>query len=343
MCYTDDPHGMCVGIDRLVRMLRCWRGLTLAINARMAIAAKRQAGTSALWLGIRSLTTLGVVTVPPAKRTRATNVLRNIVNGDSVKMGELKSLAGLLEHLRPFADDVAGIMYGFHPRDSARLGPTDPAPPSEPRREQAARWIVVLATRPGVSCLVAVRLAAPINAAAVYEMSSDAAKDGTTTPGIAGYMHGYAWCVPLLPADVVGPLQIPIPVLELAAIVGNFYVLAERIPDAVDVVILSDSITSVDALVNESARAPLMQFLHLALTRHPQYARIGPRTFAEHGFGETNVFSDALTRGYIDTLKACCRQLERHAADAPGAARVPRPSRRTARAQRRALRGTWLD
>ena len=36
MCYTDDPHGMCVGIDRLVRMLRCWRGLTLAINARMA-------------------------------------------------------------------------------------------------------------------------------------------------------------------------------------------------------------------------------------------------------------------------------------------------------------------
>ena len=75
MCYTDYPHGMCVGIDRLVRMLRCWRGLTLAINARMAIAAKRQAGTSSLWwLGIRSLTTLGIVTVPAAKRTRATNV-----------------------------------------------------------------------------------------------------------------------------------------------------------------------------------------------------------------------------------------------------------------------------
>ena len=50
-----------------------------------------------------------------------------------------------------------------------------------------------------------------------------------------------------------------------------------------------------------------MQFLHLALTRHPQYARIGPRTFAEHRFGESNVFNDALTRGYIDTLKACCR------------------------------------
>ena len=174
-------------------------------------------------------------------------------------------------------------------------------------REQAARWIVVLAARPGVSCLVAVRLAAPINAAAVYEMSSNAAKDGTTTPGIAGYMHGYAWCVPLLQVDAVGPLQIPIPVLDLAAIVGNFYVLAERIPDAVDVVILSDSITSVDALVNKSARAPLMQLLHLALTRHPQYARIGPRTFAEHRFGESNVFNDALTRGYIDTLKACCR------------------------------------
>ena len=73
-----------------------------------------------------------------------------------------------------------------------------------------------------MSCLVVVRLAAPCNAAAVYEMSSDAAKDGTTTPGIADYMHGFAWCAPLRPADVVGSLQISISVLELAAIVGNF-------------------------------------------------------------------------------------------------------------------------
>ena len=169
MCYTDDSHGMCVGIDRLVRMLRCWRGLTLAINARMAITAKRQAGTSALWLSLRPLTTLGVVTMPAAKRTRATSVLRNIIDGDGVNMGQLKSLAGLSEHLRPFAEDIAGIMHGFHPRDSARLGPTDPAPPSQARREQAARWIVVLASCPGVSCLAEDRFAAPCNAAAVYE------------------------------------------------------------------------------------------------------------------------------------------------------------------------------
>ena len=136
MCYTDDPHGMCVGIHRLIRMLRCWRSLTLAINARMAIAAKRQAGTSVLWLGLRLLATLGIVTVPAAKRTRATNVLRNM---DTITMGQLKSLAGLLQHLRPFADDIAGIMYGFYPRESERLGPTDPAPPSPQRAEQAAR------------------------------------------------------------------------------------------------------------------------------------------------------------------------------------------------------------
>ena len=66
-------------------------------------------------------------------------MLRDIVNGNGVKMGELKSLASLLEHLRPFADDVAGIMCGFHPRDSTRLGPTDPAPPSEPRRHGASK------------------------------------------------------------------------------------------------------------------------------------------------------------------------------------------------------------
>ena len=62
--------------------------------------------------------------------------------------------------------------------------------------EQVTRWITTLATRPGVSVLVAISEleTGPTDdeaaSATLWEMSSDAAKDGTARPAVAGYMHG---------------------------------------------------------------------------------------------------------------------------------------------------------
>ena len=47
--YTDDPVFQCVGFARFVRLLCCWREVTMMVGLRMAIAAKRQAGSSVLW------------------------------------------------------------------------------------------------------------------------------------------------------------------------------------------------------------------------------------------------------------------------------------------------------
>ena len=158
--------------------------------------------------------------------------------------------------------------------------------------------------------------------ATLWEMSSDAAKDGTDRPALAGYMHGASWAILLRPEDVVEPLQIAIPVLELAAIVINFYIFGPRIPTGVRIVVMSDSLTSVDVLADGTARAPLMQWLHTRLLADEHFQRLMPLALIGHGYGETNVMGDARSRGYDDLVTRLCAALHvKHVAlDAPPAA-----------------------
>ena len=114
-------------------------------------------------------------------------------------------------------------------------------------------------------------------ATAVWEMSSDAAKSGTRDPALAGHMHGATWRAPLAPTDVAGPRQLPIPVLELAAVVINFIIFGPRIPDGVTLKVMSDSLTSVDVLADAAAHAPLMQWLHRRLLDHAEFRDFYPK------------------------------------------------------------------
>ena len=66
--FTDDPHFVAVGFDQWVRLLCCWRDAMLMVGLRMAQAAKRQGGTSILWVGLRFHGTFGAVVIPPPKR-----------------------------------------------------------------------------------------------------------------------------------------------------------------------------------------------------------------------------------------------------------------------------------
>ena len=52
-------------------------------------------------------------------------------------------------------------------------------------------------------------------------MTSDAALRGTSSPGIGGYMHGFAWRLPLEPDDCTGRFEMPISVLEFIGIGVN--------------------------------------------------------------------------------------------------------------------------
>ena len=310
--YTDDPLVQVVGAAHFVRVLAVWHELIAELGVRMAIAAKRQGGSASLWLGLQHLATLGYEIIPPAKRQRAVDALSHLVADEGMQNDEYDQLRGLLVHLQPFAEQN-GAMYGMH-RPAARsrgLGPAGWMPASADMLTRARAWINVLQTRSCVPTVIVVLADLHTGAAhaAAYVMSSDAAKDGTSRPGLAGHMHGSTWRIPLDAADVVGPLQISIPVLELAAIVVNVMVHGPHIPDGAPVIIMTDSLTSADALADESARVPLMQFLHATLLALPEFARIAPHALVGHCYGETNVVSDAESRGYDDVTESVCLSL----------------------------------
>ena len=93
-------------------------------------------------------------------------------------------------------------------------------------KEGISRHESELAANAGVSTDTAV-LELELNIAeapAAIEISSDAAKSGTATPGLAGHCHGATWVVRLRDDDVRGRFQISIPVLEMAAILINVWV-----------------------------------------------------------------------------------------------------------------------
>ena len=165
------------------------------------------------------------------------------------------SIAGLLEHLTPFANELRSAMYHFYYPHKAflALGMAHEFPPTEAMRAQAARWIVRLNERAGVSCLSAIQETLPSGGSLVV-MSSDSAKDGTPTPGIGGHFHGASWLVPLLPDDVTGPNQLPINWLEFVGIYGNVLVYGPSVNVAnTRVLMLTDSLTSA-IVVNASCK-----------------------------------------------------------------------------------------
>ena len=110
--------------------------------------------------------------------------------------------------------------------------------------------------------------------------------------------------------------------LEFLAIVINFIVFGPRIPTGVRIVVMSDSLTSVDVLADGTAHAPLIQWLHTRLLADDHFRRLAPLAVIGHGFGETNVMGDARFRGYGDLVARLCAALRvRHVAlDTPSAA-----------------------
>ena len=327
--YTDDFKFQVVGIERAMRIMAVWYQLTRELNLRMAIPAKREAGTSTLWLGLRGYATLGYEVIPRTKQSRAVAMLMDIREQRGTRNDEYQQLRGFLQHLVPFSLGTCAMYHMHAPATAAaHLGPAGWMSASDEMLAQVTVWITTLVNRPGVSVLVAVSEleTGPTDdeatSATLWEMSSDAAKDGTDHPAIAGYMHGASWAIPLRPCDVVGPLQISIPVLEFLAIVINFLVFGNRIPTGVRIVVMSDSLTSVDVLADGTAHAPLMQWLHTRLLADDHFRRLAPLALIGHGFGESNVMGDARSRGYDDLVARLCAALRvRHVPlDAPSSA-----------------------
>ena len=305
--FTDDPHFIAVGFERLVRLLSCWRDVTLMVGLRMATAAKRQGGTSILWVGLRFHGTFGAVVIPPPKRARAIAELRRMHLGDNFTVEDAMSIAGLIEHLTPFASELRSSNYHlYYPHKAfAKLGMQYSFPPTAAMQSQARKWMERLIQRPGIAC-VTVRILPRETGGSVVVMSSDAAKDGTPTPGVGGHMHGMSWYLPLSPEDVAA---LPINWLEFLGIYGNFVIFGPSIPLMhTRVLALTDSLTSALVLSKHSAKSEGMQMIHLRLLDEAEFVRLAAITDIAHVFGPGNIFSDAVSRGYFDMVEELCRQ-----------------------------------
>ena len=123
--YTDDFKFQVVGIERAMRIMCIWHELTTEFNLRMAIPAKREAGSSTLWLGLRGYATLGYEVIPRAKQSRAVAMLTDINVDKGMRNDEYQQLRGLLQHLVPFSLGSTAMYHMHAPATrAAHLGPT---------------------------------------------------------------------------------------------------------------------------------------------------------------------------------------------------------------------------
>ena len=160
-----------------------------------------------------------------------------------------------------------------------------------------------LIQRSGIAC-VAVRVLPREGGGSVVVMSSDAAKDGTPTPGVGGHMHGVPWYLPLSPEDVA---SLPINWLEFLGIYGNFVIFGPSIPLMhTRVLALTDSLTSALVLSKHSTKSEGMQMIHLRLLDEAEFVRLAVITDIAHVFGPGNIFSDAVSRGCFDIVEQLC-------------------------------------
>ena len=315
LMYTDDPSFTVVGTERTVRMLRVWRWVTWHANLTMAIAAKHTIGAKSSWLGLSHISALGITVVPTAKLLRTLRALDDLTSNVEVPVREYESLLGMLEHLLVWANGQRSAMFGLYgPLKRARvLGPSTPVRLTDMARRSLLDWAERLRGRSGVpATAVFQRSRFDLSAPSGTEMVifTDAAKDGTATPGLGGYAHGLRWRVPLERADVVGEHEIPIAVLEFVGIVVAILTFARILDAAAAVVtVASDSLTSVDAVLNDSSHADLMQLVHDFLLRSDEYQLIRPKLRLAHVYGEGNAWADAESRGHSDVIAALSAQL----------------------------------
>ena len=87
------------------------------IGLRMAIAAKRQAGSSVLWTGLRLHATFGVASIPPPKRARAIAELKRLGIQAIMLTGDNRGV-----EFDQFPSELLGSVVVYKTPDAALLG-----------------------------------------------------------------------------------------------------------------------------------------------------------------------------------------------------------------------------
>jgi hypothetical protein len=200
-----------VGVAGKIRCDRAWHTVCTKINVLMAQVDKRHHGTHHVSLGVGFIDSLGLAYITQDKLGRCITRLSQIKSG-TLTYESLRSLLGLLEHVLFLADMDAAATAGMYvPLNQLRSGEAklsdtlDPASLTEIFHIAVAAWQARFATTSAAAYTAAVpalaraQEAALLGAVAVATRywQSDAAKEGTPTPGVGGCDGGCNWVRPL--------------------------------------------------------------------------------------------------------------------------------------------------
>jgi len=306
-CYTDDPEWMVVGADRMIRFLQTWHYVMQSSGLLMAVADKREIGVSSTWNGHGHISLASLVVLQPHKALRALDVINRAFN-EGVTASEWRDNNQLLNHLRVVRMDQPDAMYDMWAVvENVENNCIIPRSILELHKPGITRWIHCLSTIPAASYALAVDQkyilgALPAVPSAVFHVYTDAAKSGTGSPAIAGYVAGLYWALPLSSEALQ---MFDIPVLEMVGVVIAVYIIAERYP-GISISIWSDSETSVTVMHNK-ANAACMKWLHQELLQSKFYSICSSAgLYVGHISGSANNFADLPSRGRFEELHRLC-------------------------------------
>ena len=316
--YCDDPIILTCGTEMTHEALKVWTWMAKSGNTMMAIPEKRGFGLSAKWIGVKFFVALGVAAVTAQKVMRACSQMTEACSS-SLNKDQYRSLIGFLEHVRGVLFMRGDKMYGLYGPLSSNLQPAEMVACNGLMEGQFNRMKHRPMVQAGSSVeqLPAFLSGAPLEkiahsvAARRIAIFSDAAKEGTETPGLGGWIVGYCWVVPLTAKF----LQLDIPILEGIAAVVNV-VCAHNIMGGTDHLPADtcfeahvDAQATVQVLIKGRAKSPMMQFLHARALEIPAFCEMLPFLLVCHILGLGNVASDACSRGYTQVLKSVAATL----------------------------------
>ena len=308
--YSDDGHGLVVGVIRAVRFLRAF--WTVAgphgLNAPLSRASKQQIGVCVVWLGGTLAAGLGLVWIPKEKVARAALGISTALDG-KMCVGDYRRLVGFLVSVLFMLGGDKNLLNhifrplkpGCHPPNEIDGGPATPVGIDVLMQPTLSRWLLLILNTPGAVAMSAVEPTPPASTAPRHRIRTDAALQGTPRPGLGGCMYGLWWALAI--ADHPGLETLDIPHLELLAACLGILTYAEMLQGAEHVDIDTDALATAIAL-QERARSPTLQAILDALMLNEVYQDIAPRLGVVHLFGASNILSDAASRGYDDTLRS---------------------------------------
>jgi hypothetical protein len=166
--------------------------------------------------------------------------------------------------------------------------------------ERAAEWINRLRVKTGSPFTAAIAPWAPMRMCTSRRFwRSDACKEGTDHPGIAGVQTPEVWVRPLRGAET----ELPVPVTEFVGYIGNFDAYGHTVDDGDEIVSEIDALTPAYVLTREHSSSELMQVCLRTLKQMPSFQRLRDQVKVGHLFGEANKMgADLPSRGRVAEL-----------------------------------------